>query len=290
MNSSEYDLAIVDEAYQATSAQVEQSMAGVPQILMVGDPGQIGPVVTVDTSIWQGHKDAPHRPAPLSPNSISNDVVRLNINTTYRLGARSADVVAPIYPFDFVSGRPERHVTRRNEQEILNEIVSVSVPHSESVDDIEVLQAMVERASSYVGGELVEGDKVRPLRDTDIALVVSRNSQVSILTGMARSMGHSFVIGTADRLQGGEWPVVLSLDPMFGTHGESEHNQSLGRLCVMLTRHTTHLVWFHDDTWEEATKGGGRDAKKNRVVRERIIGQKVKESPVVLVDLFDPGF
>jgi hypothetical protein len=115
-------------------------------------------------------------------------------------------------------------------------------------------------------------------------LVVSRNSQVSIVTGMSRSLGFDFTIGTADRLQGGEWPVVIALDPMYGSNGESEHNQSIGRLCVMVSRHTSHLTWVHDDSWVEATASNDRIDRTNRKVRESMIGK------VAQVDIFDPDF
>jgi hypothetical protein len=283
MDRSNIDLLVVDEAYQATHALVAQAKTDIPQVLMVGDPGQIGPVVTVDTSIWSGQKDAPHLPAPLVTHG-SKDVERFSLDVTYRLGATTVKVIAPIYKFPFASARPLRSAVT-NDGEITNEIESVEVEHSDEVDNLDCLATMVSRAASFVGGSLVEGDETRELRAEDIALVVSRNSQVSILTGMSRSLGHDFVIGTADRLQGGEWPVVMALDPMYGANGESEHNQSIGRLCVMVSRHTAHLTWVHDDSWIETTAGTDRIDRTNRQVREQLIGVTTEE-----VDIFDAGF
>ncbi len=282
IDKSKIDVLVVDEAYQATHALVTQARGGVPQVLMVGDPGQIGPVVTVDTSIWQGQKDAPHLPAPLVTHG-SNDVERFSLGVTYRLGPTSAKVVAPVYKFSLVSERPARSAVT-SDGEVAEEIEAVEVEHSDEVDNLDCLGTVVRNAASFVGGALLEGDDVRPLRAEDIAIVVSRNSQVSIVTGMARSLGHDFIIGTADRLQGGEWPVVVALDPMYGTNGESEHNQSVGRLCVMVSRHTAHLTWVHDDSWIAASEGAQRVDKINRRVREQLTGQVAKE-----VDIFDAG-
>jgi len=274
LDKSAYHLFIVDEAYQATWALVAQAMAGVPQILMVGDPGQIGPVVTVDTSIWAGQKDAPHLPAPLVTQRFS-DVQRLSINTTYRLGAQSAATIAPVYSFEFSSGAPVREVVT-NDGEVIDEVASVEVSHSDEVDNLPCLLAMVERAARFVGGTMSVDGEVRTLFAHDIALVVSRNSQVSILAGMSRSIGHEFTIGTADRLQGGEWPVVVALDPMYGVNGDHTHNQSLGRLCVMLSRHQGHLSWLHDDSWVEGTAGTTRDAKIGRKIRKILTKNQTK--------------
>ena len=107
IDKSNIDLLVVDEAYQATHALVAQAQSGVAQVLMVGDPGQIGPVVTVDTSIWEGQKDAPHLPAPLVTKGAT-DVMRFSLDITYRLGPKSAKIIAPIYKFPFASGRPDR--------------------------------------------------------------------------------------------------------------------------------------------------------------------------------------
>jgi hypothetical protein len=241
IDKSNIDLLVVDEAYQATHALVAQAQSGVAQVLMVGDPGQIGPVVTVEASI-----------------------------------------IAPIYKFPFTSGRPSRYVVT-TDGEVVGEIEAIEVEHSDEVDNLDCLATMVRRAASFAGGSLVQGDETNPLRAEDIALVVSRNSQVSIVTGMSRSLGFDFTIGTADRLQGGEWPVVIALDPMYGSNGESEHNQSIGRLCVMVSRHTSHLTWVHDDSWVEATASNDRIDRTNRKVRESMIG-KVAE-----VDIFDAG-
>ena len=274
-----YDVMIVDEAYQATHALVAQASAGIPQILMVGDPGQIGPVVTIDTSVWAGHKDAPHLPAPLVTKPYK-EVVRLSIDTTYRLGAETARVLAPIYKFEFASGRPDRTATANN-GDAVSEITSVHLDDSANVDDIECMATMVAHAATFVGGSIVEGQgnaKVTTtIRAEDIALVVSRNSQVSILTGMAANLGHEFTIGTADRMQGGEWPIVLALDPMYASDEVSEHNQSLGRLCVMVSRHTTHLTWFHDNAWLENTKGRDHDSKVHRQVRKGLVAHDVPD-------------
>jgi hypothetical protein len=210
--------------------------------------------------------------------------VRFSLDVTYRLGPKSAKIIAPIYKFPFTSARPPRYVVT-TDGEVVGEIETVEVEHSDEVDNLDCLATMVRRAASFAGGSLIEGDESRPLRAEDIALVVARNSQVAIITGMSRSLGFDgFTIGTADRLQGGEWPVVIALDPMFGTNGEeSGHNQSIGRLCVMVSRHTSHLSWVHDDAWVEATAGNERVDVINRKVRESLIGQ------VTEVDIFDPG-
>jgi hypothetical protein len=52
----------------------------------------------------------------------------------------------------------------------------------------------------------------------------------------------------------------------------------------MVSRHTSHLTWVHDDSWVEATASNDRIDRTNRKVRESMIGK------VAQVDIFDPDF
>src|SRR5262249_5704352 len=58
------DVIIVDEAWQATYADLGALGAFTGQVVCVGDPGQIDPVVTGDTTRWERSPHGPHLPAP----------------------------------------------------------------------------------------------------------------------------------------------------------------------------------------------------------------------------------
>jgi hypothetical protein len=58
------DVMIVDEAWQATYADLSALGAFAPQVVCVADPGQIDPVVTGQTRRWANSPTGPHRPAP----------------------------------------------------------------------------------------------------------------------------------------------------------------------------------------------------------------------------------
>ena len=113
-----------------------------------------------------------------------DEIEQFSIGQTYRLGARTASVIAPIYPFDFASARADRVAVTAAGVEC-QEIESIEVPHSDEVDNLKCLETMVDRAESFVGGSIVEGGTSRAITAEDVMLIVSRNSQVSILTGMA---------------------------------------------------------------------------------------------------------
>jgi hypothetical protein len=241
-DAGDFDLMIVDEAYQATYASVTQARRGIPQMLMVGDPGQIGPVVTIDTSFWRTG-NGPFLPAPTA--MFVKETPRFSLPTTYRLGPVSANVVAPLYKFRFESANKERTPVIYD-GDPLNEVETIQVPNAETPDDLYALTTVANRCKELS-------------KSGSVAAIVSRNSQATILTAMLH--GYQVKIGTADRLQGGEWTSVVALDPMMG-EDTSDHAQSLGRLCVMASRHTTHLTWVHDDSWKAATDPRNRQVRK----------------------------
>lgn len=275
LDRGRFDVLVVDEAYQCTHALFSAAAAGFTQVLMVGDPGQIGPVVTVDTSIWQGQKDGPHLRAP-EVLAEYTDIERFALDTTWRLGPISAAAVAPIYKFSFTSGADHRMCVSAD-GEIHSEIESIEIAHVDTVDDLDAMLAVADRVSALVGATLVTTTGQRSAADSDIAVIVSRNSQVSILSGLLQQrMLPGVTIGTADKLQGGEWPIVVALDPFVGSQSDSEHNTSIGRLCVMASRHITHLSWMHDDSWVEMTKGRTASAKTNRAVRAALTSNPIQ--------------
>lgn len=250
MGAPKGDVLVVDEAYQATFSQVAAAAQDSKQILMVGDPGQIGPVVTVDTSLWDTMPNAPHHRAP-EPFAKRAECTTIHIDQTFRLGQRSVDAIAPLYDFPFTSARVERSLNG------VQEIESIELPATGDRDDINALTRVVDRAVAFIGTLETTTDSTgvhtRAIEAlNDIAVVVSHNSQSSIVTGLlAARDADAIAVGTADRMQGGQWSAVVALDPAFGYTEPADHMLNLGRLCVMASRHATHLTWVHDGRWRE---------------------------------------
>lgn len=55
---------------------------------------------------------------------------------------------------------------------------------------------------------------------------------------------------------------------------KGSHATSLGRLCVMASRHKSHLTWVHDGRWSQAIKSdstlSAKDGSRARAVREAL--------------------
>lgn len=259
------DLLILDEAYQSTFASLAAAAKGCQQVLMIGDPGQIGPVTTADTSVFDESDYPPHGRAP--------DVLRthpaakvLHLPTSYRLGARTVDAIAPLYDFSFDSGRPDRALTGHQE------IESVQIDRTDPVD----LYADVARlAHGFVGQEITTDDQPRTLTPNDVAVVAGDNLAVNGIAGFLSNLGMfpGITVGTGDRLQGGQWHAVVAVDPLASAATVSEHNLALGRLCVMASRHMTHLTWVHSGDWRDLIDAQEvEDPTATVTVRENLIG------------------
>ena len=250
------DVVVFDEAYQTSLADVVQAAAFARQVVMVGDPGQIGPVVTADTSPWDYLGSL--GPASPAPHYFASrpDAAQLAMPCTYRLGAATVAVIAPLYPFTFNSERPDCALMGDG-GEPLGEVERIEVTDPDAPHDLDVMGRVALRAVKLAKSTMRVADgTTQALSGKDVAVVVSHNSQVTAVRShvaeyaRAHAVDGEITIGTADSLQGGQWLAVVAVDPLIGHAVASPHSRSNGRLCVMLSRHIAHLTWVHSDTWQ----------------------------------------
>lgn len=265
----ECDVLVVDEAYQATMSQVAAAAGNAAQVLLIGDPGQILPVITVDTSPWEGLASPPHERAPECFLRRS-DCVALNLPATYRLGQATTSVVGRLYDFDFDSRRPPVRL------EGVGELSTLVLDPSDLLSDPVAMVAVADAACSMVGRRATFAGGSARLGPDDVVVVAARNEQVTALSAILTSRGQGGIkVGTADRVQGGQWAAVVALDPLFGAPGVSEHSASLGRLCVMLSRHYASLTWVTDSAAVQVAQASpvlaGEDRDRHVAVRTDLL-------------------
>ena len=107
------DVCLVDEAWQLTFADLGGLGPLSAQVVLVGDPGQIAPVVTGDARRWRDWSAGPQRPAPEALLAAYPDAVTtLRLLHTWRLGPLTTALVQPaFYPeLPFASVRPPRYL------------------------------------------------------------------------------------------------------------------------------------------------------------------------------------
>lgn len=249
------DIMVFDEGYQTTFSDMMSAADAAKQIVIVGDPGQIGPVVTTSTDIWDGLPDAPHVRGP-EVLARRDDATVLRLDATYRLGQQTVDAIAPLYDFPFVSKRPVRHLVNTDGVR-LPELDHVHLTSETSRADIEAMKYISALASRFVGSKVVQTDEdgneeTVHVTESDVAVVVPHNNQQTAIRAILDTNGFDAItVGTADSLQGGQWHAVVALDPVVGHTSLSGHQLSEGRLCVMASRHMTHLTWVSVPDWEK---------------------------------------
>lgn len=286
-NPVDVDVVIVDEAYQVTLSDMAVALREARQVVLVGDPGQIGPVVTVDDSVWTKQATSPTRRAP-EMLAERADAVVVELDTTYRLGPVSTGLLNRLYDFPVRCGRSPRHVAfdpaldrpyLRTQEGGLPEVARLVVPTVAARNESGYLRTVAETARSYLGRTVSittpESEHVDyPLEAADICVVAAYKTQVARLAATLDSYKSGpFKVGTADALQGGQWHVVIAVDPLIAAEAAEGHNASLGRLTVMLSRHMTHLVWVCDDRWRSvlnATPPAESTLPVSRAVREHL--------------------
>src|SRR2546428_8405730 len=83
------------------------------QVVLVGDSGQIAPVVTGDSRRWQDLAAGPQRAAPEAlVAAYPESVTQLRLSSSWRLGPQTTGLIQPAFYADlpFTSARPPRHI------------------------------------------------------------------------------------------------------------------------------------------------------------------------------------
>ena len=102
--STVFDLLAVDEAWQMAWADLMRCADLSERFMLIGDPGQIAPVTTIDVARWGTSLRAPHKAAPEvvfdDPQFESVRIVG-NLPSCRRLPSEAVAYIKPFYDFDF---------------------------------------------------------------------------------------------------------------------------------------------------------------------------------------------
>lgn len=242
------DVVIVDEAYQCTYADLGALGSMAAQVVCVGDPGQIDPVVTGDVSRWADSPTGPHVPAPHALAAAHPSVVNtVALPYTWRLGPQTTHIVqTAFYPdLPFTSRRPPEHIAVAGQP--LPELTHRAITVANGSTDTALIAAAVTRVRDLLdGAHVCTTAGARPLTEDDLAVVVPHVPQAAAVRAMLADHP-GLLCGTADALQGLERPAVVAVHPMAGKRVADDFSLKTGRLCVMLSRHRSHLSLLVDD-------------------------------------------
>ena len=250
--------AVVDEAYQMRSDTLLRIAGRFERALLVGDPGQLDPFSTVETTRWTGLTWDPMQNAVTVLLRHNSSVPVRQLPVSWRLTEPAAAVVADaFYPFGgFQAGtRPgERRLeltARAFGASPLDQAVDTAAAtgwalyelparHTPRTDAQATLACamlavrILQRGAVSCSEQAPDGTPVTAAR---IAIGTAHRDQVRAIRACLGANLDEVTVDTANRLQGREFDVVIVLHPLSGRRDATAFHLEAGRLCVLTSRH-----------------------------------------------------
>ena len=268
-----FDVLFVEEAWQMAWADFMLMGQVASRFVLIGDPGQIPPVVAVDAARWETAPRAPHRPAPeLILREHRRNLLELSLPATRRLPFDTADIIRPFYDFSFETwAEPDGRQLRPGrtgsgaeaaivDRLMKGSIVGVTLPTPHGGPplecDEEIARLAVETAVRVLERQpecYHDGDCER-LTPDHIGLCATHhvmNAQMALVQQRYGRKLKGLKIDTPERWQGLERKVMIMVHPLSGVTTPSAFDLETGRLCVMASRHQISLVVLSRDHLSE---------------------------------------
>lgn len=257
-----FDVFAVDEAWQMPWADLMQCAVVSERYLLIGDPGQIPPVVSIDVRRWDTSPRAPHDPAPtvvLRDPGLTAGAFVGSLPACRRLPNEAVDFIKPFYDFDFAAYVPPG--TRGIDLDAGHWLhplgdgrpLVVTIPTPDEGPPIEVDHGIASVMAGLVEELLNQGAVVRdatesrPLTARDIGLTSTHRVMNSVIDQALAGRFPGTRVDTPERWQGLERPVMIAVHPLSGVVDPSAFDLETGRLCVMATRHqSAHIMVTRD--------------------------------------------
>lgn len=261
--ASPFDLLAVDEAWQMSWADLMQCALLSERYLLIGDPGQIPPVVTVDVRRWETSPRAPHLAAPavvLAEPSLADVRFLGELPACRRLPHEAVGFVKPFYDFDFaayvdagtrgVDVAPGHRLAGLGDGRPLAFTLPTppNGPPIEVDHDLATMAATLVRELLDAGASERDGEgPVRPLTPSDIGVASTHRVMNAALASALSPWAPGLRVDTPERWQGLQRPLMIAVHPLSGVTDPSAFDLETGRLCVMASRQQSGLILLTRD-------------------------------------------
>lgn len=294
-NFEPFDLLAVDEAWQMNWATLMRCADLAPKYILIGDPGQIPPVTTVDVSRWGTSDRAPHKAAPtVALEDEQFEPVRIHgmLPACRRLPAEAVPFVKMFYDFDFdafaeegerlfaLKGKPSQRfaLALRKLENLEPVMLTIPTPSDgpPAAVDVELAReirlVILELAQSEVSIKTNSSGYPRRLTPADIGVSSTHRAMNGAIRKALGPELKDVVVDTPERWQGLEKPVMIAVHPLSGVMEPSEFDLETGRLCVMASRQTASMIFMARDhvgatirnTIPDATQAPGQPDRTGR--------------------------
>ncbi len=252
-----FDLQIVDEAFQLPDYRFQQIAGLARRFVLVGDPGQIAPVITCEIERWKCDRAGPHVACPKALVERHPGVRRLALPVSRRLVQDTVRYVQPAFypdlPFTALSPNGARRlrltalVSGRTAEDAALDLAArgasvsmVELPAKITGEvDEEVADAVVRMVERLIArrASIVDDGGTRNVDPSMIGIVCAHVSQVNAIRERLPAHLSDVLVETSDRFQGLERHLMFVHHPLSGRADASAFHLEAGRLCVMMSRH-----------------------------------------------------
>jgi hypothetical protein len=233
--------------------------------VLIGDPGQIPPTVTIGVERWETSPRGPHRAAP-ELLALDPDVHSLNgeLPACRRLPADAVELVRPFYDFEFdawaqpgdryivakKNGHPDKLDAAIDRLADASAVaISIRTPEGgpplEEDREVAALAAdlvsrIIERKAKAAAHDDGETTNLLP-HEIGIAST-HRAMNSAIERALPDRLRGLVTVDTPERWQGLERKLIVAVHPLSSVIHPTAFDLETGRLCVMASRHRSGLI------------------------------------------------
>ena len=254
--ANRFDLLVVDEAHQLPFKQFLPIASVAPRALLVGDPGQLPPLVTADTSRIELADHRVHWPAPKELLRLYPATPLFQLPATRRFLQDTVDVIQPhLYPdLPFASAvSPSQRSLRfavagisgaidRALDSIANGCTVVALVLPAREPGFEEVDAQIADTMATVVDRFIRRQPFwtgeSALGPNDIGCIDPHVQSGGAVRDRLRQIGHSDVmVDTPEIWQGAQRSLTVIKHPLSHGSPPEDFDLEAGRWCVMLSRH-----------------------------------------------------
>lgn len=281
-DTSIFDLQIVDEAYQLPDYRYQLIAGLASRQVLIGDPGQIDPVIRSELERWRCDPAGPHVAAPRALIERHPGVTQLSLPVSRRLVQDTIDFVQPaFYPdLPFVALDERRSLmfttpgvapmdTPLDAVRDGQSLVMVKLPAMLAGDvDPDLADELIWTINRVLmRGAMILDEDERPVSVTPemIGVACAQVAQVNTIRERLGPALSGVFVETANRFQGLERPLMFVQHPLSGRADATNFHLDAGRLCVLLSRHRVGC-------WIFGREGVSRQLRKYAPRGDRTLG------------------
>ncbi|MEW6732135.1 MAG: AAA family ATPase [Acidobacteriota bacterium] len=272
LGGEKFDILICDEAYQLAYKDFIPMFELANQIVLVGDPGQLLPLIQINTSLFEAASYRVHWPVPKETLRRFPSIPVVKLPASRRLPQDTVEIIQPSFypelPFSSIAGAERRIQVGANgcddpidkAIDLLSNgetIVGLLLPTADllPVGIDEELTSLIADITQRLTTRNIQWSEQRTLELRDIGCVDPHVASGASIRRKLQQRGiptDEVMVDTPEIWQGLERPIMIVKHPLSSQNRFDQFNLEPGRFCVMLSRHQLGCIIVGRDGIGEA--------------------------------------